>query len=1205
MASIGLEAILADQAFQQALSAYERGIQSASRTTDQAASDMTNSFSRITTKSLVLAEAIGNALYNAVTRFAGAAKNFISSGVMMAARAEQMDFILQVLGARAGKTKAEIDELVGSIQSYGITLDVAQNLVSTFTRYQLDLSKAAQLARVAQDTATLANVDSSQELSRLIYGIQTYNSEVLRTAGLNVIVSEAMKKYAEELGKTTEQLSITERQNAVLNAILEEGARNAGLYEASMNAVGKQLGSLTGREIPEFMRILSTPFVGALRIVVKTIREIVQEFTKAFDEGGNLRDVMNTLAAVSEYVAESVSKVALSVTKAITRFREGETAVSGFIARVKELIPQLGAIVTIIASVVGAFAAINVTAALLRTTMSAITGVISAVASAFMFLLSPIGLVSTAIVGLVAIFASTFGKLREDTNATLSGLADDAFTWGNNIVNSLAAGMINAIVSVLNAIAYIGSIIASWLSPGSPPRILPKLDKWGAEYIETLIGGFTQADFSVFNDVSAIMERFFRSLTEDQMGKKSIVPAILQARSALADLIAEVRDTGRVTEDMVNRVTQAFGPLSDELKSYIVLSLQLEAATKQVSDAQNELNEVTDFYNDVLDVLNGALRGIQEDYDDSARLAEIQEAMATGLLTEEEKGRLEREAQSIALKKQIRLVEDEKEIAIRAAEDKLEAAMAEQERIEAQITLQKSAIDVQLEQNNLIKEQINLLKSLAEQAAAAAKAAKGGGGAGAGAGMPELPAVELPDLSKIENPLDTIKGVIEEKINEIIDLFKPVREAWDRVGDAWAPVVQWIIDNVFTKIQKAVEILSGPGTPFEKLEDVLDEFLPEDFDDTIKTFVSFLEETAIPAMEKFFRVIVDNLPTILPIVGVILGLVGAFTLLSPIITIVVEVIIRAVMLFEVLGMVAAAAGVSMGTLLLTIGGIVLAIGAIIAALVLLYEAWVNDWGGIRTTLTKVWNSYIRPVLEQLGKWLGEVVAGATKILADVWTNVLLPALTAVWNWLNTVLFPFIKTFNEFLGVVFKFTINVLAAVWENVLWPAIKKVWSIILDVWNAIKEKLEPVFKALVDWFNTYAIPIIMKLINIALTPLRLVFEGITKAIEGATKFFQNLIDMIKNFKLPEWLQRDSPSPFEMTFIGAADAIRKLARVELPKLEAELSTSIPHGITGTKSVVYNINRTIQLEMNPRYENIQSPMELRYDVVAALSAVRL
>lgn len=229
--------------------------------------------------------------------------------------------------------------------------------------------------------------------------------------------------------------------------------------------------------------------------------------------------------------------------------------------------------------------------------------------------------------------------------------------------------------------------------------------------------------------------------------------------------------------------------------------------------------------------------------------------------------------------------------------------------------------------------------------------------------------------------------------------------------------------------------------------------------------------------------------------------------------------------------------------------IVLPILAIAAVVALLYEAWTNNWGGIRDILTGVWEGTLKPIFETVKKWLDVNLPVALKWLSDTWTNVLKPAIEQVWNWLNTVLIPFLSDV-VYPWIKDKLTaaLQILSDFWTNTLKPAIETVWSWISTVlipffqdvivpW--LQEKipaalqtlsdfwtltLKPAIEAVWTFLTTYIIPIfedvikiVGKLGEIALTALAGFWQDTLKpALETVWKYFnENILPILEDVRV------------------------------------------------------------------------------------------
>jgi len=237
-------------------------------------------------------------------------------------------------------------------------------------------------------------------------------------------------------------------------------------------------------------------------------------------------------------------------------------------------------------------------------------------------------------------------------------------------------------------------------------------------------------------------------------------------------------------------------------------------------------------------------------------------------------------------------------------------------------------------------------------------------------------------------------------------------------------------------------------------------------------------------------------------------------------------------------------GGALGSVAAVVGGpLLLVIGLIAGAIALLALAWANNWFGIRDTLTEIWETTLKPALEQIILWFQETIPIAIQFLSDVWNNVLLPAIKAVWEFIETYLIPLFTALANVVIALVKKEIEIMAALWENVLKPALSAVWEFIknnvIPIFEAIASKLEGPIASAIQWFISHI-----------LEPLAGAWEGVKSAIAGISAMIQNVADAISNLTLPDWLIPGSPTPLELGVKGINKAVQDLATVGLPRLE-------------------------------------------------------
>jgi len=275
IARIGLEAVWQDANFRAGVSNYVKSVGQATTATDKATSGISKSGQEIGRTWEEAAQKVGTAMTVLGASLVAAS----TAVVLVAARNEELGVVLETVGRNAGYTADEMYAYEDGVKAMGITTAAARQALVQMTQADVDLAQATDLARLAQDAAVIAQLDSSQALEQLITGTQRGSIVMLRQLGINVQFEDSYKEMALALGKNVDALTDQERQQARVNIVLKAGEAIAGTYEAAMGTAGKQLRSMN-RHVQE----LADEFGQALLPTMSSVVEGATDLLKGFRE---------------------------------------------------------------------------------------------------------------------------------------------------------------------------------------------------------------------------------------------------------------------------------------------------------------------------------------------------------------------------------------------------------------------------------------------------------------------------------------------------------------------------------------------------------------------------------------------------------------------------------------------------------------------------------------------------------------------------------------------------------------------------------------------------------------------------------------------------------------------------------------------------------------------------------------------------------
>jgi len=140
-----------------------------------------------------------------------------------AAAVEQLTSSLEKLGAVAGRNLPALAQDLRDITDSAISTEQALRATSVAVSAGFSSSQLKELTKVAKGASLALGRDLGDALDRLVRGTAKLEPEILDELGIIVRLDDATREYATSLGKTAQELTQFERQQAFLNATITQG----------------------------------------------------------------------------------------------------------------------------------------------------------------------------------------------------------------------------------------------------------------------------------------------------------------------------------------------------------------------------------------------------------------------------------------------------------------------------------------------------------------------------------------------------------------------------------------------------------------------------------------------------------------------------------------------------------------------------------------------------------------------------------------------------------------------------------------------------------------------------------------------------------------------------------------------------------------------------------------------------------------------
>lgn len=443
--------------------------------------------------------------------------------------------------------------------------------------------------------------------------------------------------------------------------------------------------------------------------------------------------------------------------------------------------------------------AINIVSTILNTLLRLSNFIVKEFIVAFqsiVFVVPSLKTLTSAIADFTKKSLDNLAKFGNTATAFFSKLLKNVTSYGKGLTKAFADGILASVNTVYKALSAIGDLITYWLVPGSPPKLLPNIDKWGTSAANEFLGGFSDADYGKISEFGDLAERVITTafnakgiktdeITFDFKGVyKKFADGLKSGNfSGLSSVI------GGIDPDL-DRLAKSYVKIEGASKDLAAANDRVAESEKRVADERDKLKSITEAYDAQIAELEGRLTGIEDasTYDAEVKqIGRLQEVIDSRYSSEYEKIQAQREIEKIKTTQQLRALKAQKtinETNLLAAEKQLELDKNAAEGKEKTVSNAE-------EELNALKSKIQLNEKLNRVESSADKAIKAGPELGDYDPMGVIGAIGDNTITATDN-ITTAFDSFKNKINEVRDnvqaFFDNIKDKFGKLAEKFKPL---------------------------------------------------------------------------------------------------------------------------------------------------------------------------------------------------------------------------------------------------------------------------------------------------------------------------------------------------------------------------------------------------------------------------------